>query len=112
MGSLTGPAGRRGFIMPNSKPILTVAETANFTTNTVQLSPQVSIACDPQMTLDLAIIAITGGFRPGDHLALADAGGTNISASYNAATGVLALSGTDTLAHYQETLQKVVYFLG
>ena len=62
--------------------------------------------------LDLAIVAITVGFLPGDYLALTDAGGSNISASYNAATGVLALSGTDTLAHYQEALRNVVYSRG
>ena len=35
--------------------------------------------------------------------------GTSITASYNAATGVLSLSGTDTLAHYQAVLDSVTY---
>jgi len=98
--------------MPNSKPIVIVADAATFIKNEdpVRLSPRVSIAGDPQTMLDLAIVAITVGFHPGDCLALTDAGGTNISARYDAATGVLALSGTDTLAHYQEALQNVVYF--
>src|SRR5205085_228998 len=35
--------------------------------------------------------------------------GTSISASYNSATGVLSLSGSDTVAHYQQVLRTVVY---
>ena len=35
--------------------------------------------------------------------------GTNITASYNSATGVLTLSGTDTLANYQQVLRSVTY---
>ena len=35
--------------------------------------------------------------------------GTLISASYNAATGVLTLSGTDTLANYQTVLDSVTF---
>ena len=35
--------------------------------------------------------------------------GTNITALYNSGTGVLALSGTDTLAHYRQVLASVVY---
>jgi len=35
--------------------------------------------------------------------------GTNITASYNSATGVLTLSGTDTLANYQQVLRSITY---
>ena len=35
--------------------------------------------------------------------------GTSITASYNAATGVLTLTGNDTLAHYQQVLDSVTY---
>ena len=35
--------------------------------------------------------------------------GTSIAASYNTATGVLTLSGSDTLAHYQQVLDNVTY---
>jgi len=35
--------------------------------------------------------------------------GTSISASYNSATGVLTLSGSDTVAHYQQVLRTVTY---
>ena len=35
--------------------------------------------------------------------------GTSITSSYNAGTGVLTLSGSDTLAHYQQVLGTVTY---
>ena len=35
--------------------------------------------------------------------------GTNITASYNSATGVLTLSGTDTLTNYQQVLRSITY---
>jgi len=35
--------------------------------------------------------------------------GTNITATYNSATGVLALSGTDTVANYQQVFQSITY---
>ena len=35
--------------------------------------------------------------------------GTRITASYNAATETLALSGADTLAHYQQVLDSLTF---
>ena len=36
-------------------------------------------------------------------------GGTNITTSYSASTGVLSLTGHDTLAHYRQVLDSVSY---
>ena len=44
----------------------------------------------------------------GDTLA-ATTTGTSITASYAASTGVLSLTGSDTLAHYQQVLDSVSY---
>ena len=44
----------------------------------------------------------------GDTLA-ATTTGTSITASYDASTGVLSLTGSDTLAHYQQVLDSVSY---
>jgi hypothetical protein len=52
--------------------------------------------------------SITSGFLTGDTLA-ASTSGTSITASYNASTGVLSLSGSDTLAHYRQVLDSVGY---
>ena len=53
-----------------------------------------------------AVIKIASGFVDGDILS-ADLTGTSISASYDAATGTLTLSGADTAAHYQQVLRSV-----
>ena len=39
----------------------------------------------------------------------ADTTGTSITASYNSSTGVLTLSGTDTVANYQQVLRTITY---
>ena len=39
----------------------------------------------------------------------ANTSGTSISASYNSSNGVLSLSGTDTVDHYQQVLRTVTY---
>ena len=44
-----------------------------------------------------------GGFASGT------IAGTSISYSYNSATETLTLSGSDTLAHYQQVLQSVSF---
>ncbi len=66
-------------------------------------------------TLASGSVAITGNFHPGeDVLAFANAGATmgNITASYNATTGVLTLisaGATATLAQWQDALRAVRY---
>ncbi len=42
-------------------------------------------------------------------LLAANTSGTSITASYNSSTGVLTLSGTDTVANYQQVLRTVTY---
>ncbi len=72
------------------------------------LSPGTTVSDTASTTLASASVAIVGGFLAGDTLAAATAG-TNISASYAAATGVLSLTGSDSLAHYQQVLDSVSY---
>ena len=59
-------------------------------------------------TLVSGTVSISSGLFTGDMLA-ASTSGTNITASYSASTGVLSLTGTDTLAHYQQVLDSVSY---
>src|SRR5262249_49346071 len=56
-------------------------------------------------------VNITSGFRAGDVLTDSTAG-TSITSSYNAATGVLTLTGLDTVANYQSVLDSVQYHGG
>src|SRR5439155_324420 len=46
---------------------------------------------------------------PGDEILAATTTGTNITSSYDATTGVLTLSGNDTVANYQTVLRSVTY---
>jgi len=62
---------------------------------------------DPFITFASARVSITGGFSAGDVLEAATSPG--ISATYNAATGVLTLSGEATIGTYQETLRTVTF---
>jgi hypothetical protein len=72
------------------------------------LDPGLTISDGSITTLTGATVSITGNFVAGDTLA-ASVTGTSIAASYNTATGVLTLSGSDTLAHYQQVLDNVTY---
>ena len=58
-----------------------------------------------------ATVSITTNFHSGDTLAVptADLTGTNITQSYNSTTGVLTLSGVDTIAHYETVLDDVTF---
>ena len=92
--------------------MLGVASTAEFTRERVEtpLSPALTVSGADGATRAWASVVITDGFRPGDHLA-ADTGATRTAANYDADTGVLTLTGTETLAHYQQVLQTVHYWL-
>ncbi len=58
-------------------------------------------------TLAEATVAITSGFLSGDMLNFSNQAG--IVGSYNAATGVLTLSGVASLAAYQTALQSIAF---
>ncbi len=89
--------------------------TATSSLNATKHGPPVTIdsaltVSDPDSggTLVGATVTISFGLRSGDTLAAATTG-TGITASYNANTGVLTLTGKDTIAHYQSVLDSVTY---
>ena len=59
-------------------------------------------------TLTGATVSITANFAAGQDV-LGFANQSGITGSYNAATGVLTLSGTATVAQYQAALRSVTY---
>ena len=82
------------------------AYSAGGTATTLSSGTTVS---DPESTnLVSGTVSIASGFLTGDTLATTTTG-TSITASYNASTGVLSLSGSDTLGHYQQVLDSVTY---
>ena len=98
--SVTGPPPALGNVAASA------AYTAGGTATTLSSGTTVS---DPESTnLVSGTVSITSGFLTGDMLA-ATTTGTSITASYNASTGVLSLSGSDTLAHYRQVLDSVTY---
>src|SRR5262249_3375570 len=57
-----------------------------------------------------ATVRIVGGTFAGDGDVLATStAGTSITASYNSTTETLTLTGSDTLAHYQQVLDKITF---
>src|SRR5205814_2195244 len=80
--------------------------TAGATATTLSSSTTVS---DPNTAnLVSGTVSISSGLLTGDTLA-PSTNGTSITANYNASTGVLSLSGSDTLAHYQQVLDSISY---
>src|SRR3954451_7840391 len=87
-----------------------VAASASYTAggDATIVSSSTNISGSTSTTLSSATVSITNGLLAGDTLAAATAG-TSITANYNAFTGVLSLTGGDTLAQYQQVLDSVSY---
>jgi hypothetical protein len=99
----------------NEPPTLTsVASSVNFTQgNTTTISPSITVTDFDSANLVSGTVKITGGTFAGDGDVLAaNVSGTSITASYNAASETLTLTGTDTLAHYQSVLDSVKFSSG
>ena len=104
------PDATLSIVAADDAPVLTVAATASYSENAapVTLSPAATVSDVDNQTLQSATVSISSGLLTGDVLAATTAG-TGITASYNAASGVLTLTGNDTLAHYQQVLDSVTY---
>src|SRR5262249_38958814 len=77
---------------------------------TITVSPFLGVSDPDSLMLAAATVAITSGTFAGDGDVLAvTTSGTSISASYDAATETLALTGSDTLADYQQVLDSVTF---
>jgi VCBS repeat-containing protein len=95
----------------NDAPVLddlaaNTAYTENGPPKRLALDADVSDADSP--SLDSVTVRIASGMVAGDTLA-ADTTGTSITASYDAVTGTLLLSGTDGVGNYQQVLRTVTY---
>src|SRR5262249_49643235 len=85
---------------------------ASFTENgaSVTLAPALLVTDPNSGNLISATVALTGGTFAGDGDVLAaDTTGTSITASYDAGTETLVLTGSDTLAHYQQVLDSLTF---
>ena len=84
----------------------TIGYTEQAAATVIDGSITLTDADDTQMAS--ALVKISAGLTTGDVLSAVTTG-TNITASYNPATGELSLSGTDTIANYLAVLQSVKY---
>lgn len=73
----------------------------------VAIAPAIALSDPGAATLASATVTIASGFQPGDLLSFTSQSG--IAGSYNAATGVLTLSGSATVAAYQAALATITY---
>jgi autotransporter passenger strand-loop-strand repeat protein len=79
----------------------------------ITLATSGTVSDQDSSTLIGATVAITSGTFANDADVLAaNTSGTSITASYNSGTETLTLSGTDTLAHYQQVLRSVSFVAG
>jgi hypothetical protein len=124
VGVNTQQAQPEGMAIDNA-PILSVTNNAPTYTETagtpsadgtpVTLITGSSLSDSDNTMLRSGSVSITGGFDSGvDKLSISGAAsgtvsGTSISFSYNASTGVMLLTGVDTLAHYQTALADVQF---
>src|SRR5262249_42668943 len=77
------------------------------------LAPAVSVSDPDNLTLASATVAVTGGTFAGDgDVLVANTSGTGITASYNASTETLTLSGSDTHANYSRVLDTLAFSSG
>ena len=124
-----GAARTISWVVTDSSTSNGVSAAATSTLTTVHVAPTVTAGGsatfdggDSPVTLDGALtvgdidsggnltgatVTISSGFLAGDTLSFTNTAA--ITGSYNATTGVLTLSGTDTLADYQAALGSITY---
>ena len=84
------------------------SSSGSYTAGTLTLDSSLTVSDGDSTNLSSAVISVSTNFLSGDTLA-ATTTGTSITSSFNATTGVLTLSGSDTLANYQTVLRTVTY---
>ena len=94
----------------NTPPAVVTSNSPSYTENAAALTlePSLSVTDPDSATLSGATVSITANFNTSEDV-LAVTGNGTISGSYNAATGVLTLTGVDTVANYQSVLRTVTY---
>src|SRR5262249_48294874 len=125
LGTADPQPGAQGLTLDNAPTLAVTNAAPTFTEkgasvplisgSTADAADQALAASPTNPILASATVSISTGFFTGDLLSvnLGTSGGhftgTNISSSYNSGTGVLTLTGADTLAHYQTVLNAVQF---
>ena len=97
------------FTNVNDAAVVTAGNSIGYTENgsPAVIAGSISVSDVDSANLSGATVAISTGFSAGDLLSFANQNG--ITGAYNAASGVLTLSGTATVAQYQAALRSVGY---
>ena len=92
--------------IPDAAPVVTAGAAVSYTEQgaAVKLDSGLTVTDIDNATLTGATVSIAAGFLAGDTLA-ATTTGTSITQGYNISSGVLTLTGSDTLAHYKTVLE-------
>ena len=90
-------------------PVVTAGATVGFTEqgSAVVLDSGLTLSDADNTTLASATVSISSGFFAGDTLNFTNQNG--ITGSYDSGTGVLTLTGTDTVADYQAALRSITF---
>jgi hypothetical protein len=119
-GGNTGSGGARSdvdTVVINVAPVNDTPTGSGAAGSITYLENQAATALDPALTVSDpdsvnfvgALVAISGNYQAGqDVLGFANQNG--IAGSFSAATGILTLSGTSSVANYQTALRSVTYF--
>jgi len=94
----------------HTPPTMTAGASVTYPENAAPLVLDAGITVDDIDSggnLAGASVSITSGFLAGDTLHFTNQSG--ISGNYNAGAGVLTLTGTATIAQYQDALRSVAY---
>jgi len=96
----------------NDPPVISNVETTPLSyqsgTAPVAITSALTLSDDDDTMIGSATVSVTSGFSSAEDT-LSFTNTTNITGSYNSSTGVLALSGPDTIANYQAALQSVEF---
>jgi hypothetical protein len=97
-------------VVLDAAPVVTAGHTLNYTENqaATAFDPAITVTDSDNANLTHATVQISGGYVNGEDV-LAFANTATITGSFNAATGTLTLTGTDTVANYQAALAAVTY---
>jgi len=96
----------------NNPPVLAgiEAEPAQFTENSygTQITNSITVTDLDDADIQSGVVQITGNYQNGEDILLFD-GSTNITGTWNSATGIMNLTGTATLVEYQTALRSIRY---
>ena len=74
------------------------------------IAPALTVTDPDNQNLTNATVTISSGSQAGDILVATTTGTSITAAAYNSGTHILTLSGSDTLAHYQQVLDSVTFY--